>query len=258
MLQTIQKLGPLLDLFTVERPEWGASEVGVALGVPRSSAHSMLSSLTEIGLLQCHGRGRYRIGWRVVELGETLRAATDVRAHAAPVLRALHERYGETTHLAVLSNGKALYIDKIVGTHMLNVVGARVGSRLDLHCTGVGKVLIAHREPEEIRALLGSEPLRRYTAATITDRELLMQELRMVRAAGCGFDNGEVTPEVHCVAAPVKDDLGVVAAAVSISVPASRFLPRKAELKRAVIAAGAEITRSIREAANGRVPAAAG
>ena len=101
-LQTVQKIGPVLDLFTVERPEWGVSEVAGELGVPRSSAHALLASLVDIGLLQCRARGRYRIGWRVVELNQALQGTVDVKSCAAPILQALSEKLGETTHLAVL------------------------------------------------------------------------------------------------------------------------------------------------------------
>lgn len=90
-LQTVQKIGPVLDLFTVRRPEWGVTEVAAEIGVPRSSAHALLASLVDIGLLQCRSRGRYRIGWRVVELNQTLQGTVDVRTVAAPALAALSE-----------------------------------------------------------------------------------------------------------------------------------------------------------------------
>lgn len=253
MLLTVQKIGPVLDLFTIERPEWGVSEVAEAIGVPRSSAHALLSSLVETGLLQCRMRGRYRIGWRILELSEALRATVDVRAAAGPVLQNLVDRFGETSHLAVLDRYRARYVDKIVGNHMVNVVGVRVGAQLDAHCSAVGKVLLAHRDPEEIRRFVTSKPLRRLTAATITDPRALADELVTVRKAGCAFDQGEAAAEVHCVAAPVRDDLGTVVAAVSMTVPAGRFDPARNELRRAVIAAAAEVSERL---AAGSTPAA--
>ena len=113
-LQTVQKIGPVLDLFTVARPEWGASEVAAAIDVPRSSAHALLSSLVETGLLQLRSRGRYRIGWRVVELGQTLKGTVDVRSCASPILQDLAHKYGETTHLAVMERYRVLYVDKVL------------------------------------------------------------------------------------------------------------------------------------------------
>lgn len=243
MLQTVQKIGPVLDLFTIERPEWGVSEVAESIGVPRSSAHALLSSLVEIGLLQCRSRGRYRIGWRIVELGETLRASVDVRSAAAPVLQDLVERYGETVHLAVMERYRVLYVDKVIGTHVINVVGARVGAQLEPHCNAVGKVLLAYRDPEEVARFVTNKPLRRLTPSTITNPQALAKELEAVRKAGCAFDQAEAVAEVHCVAAPVRDDMGAVVAAVSMTVPASRFAPARNEYKRAVVTAASEISK---------------
>lgn len=245
MLQTVQKIGPLLDLFTIERPEWGVSEVAEAIGVPRSSAHALLSSLVETGLLQCRTRGRYRIGWRIVELSETLRGSVDVRSAAAPVLQDLVRTYGETSHLAVMERHKVLYVDKVLGNHVINVVGARVGAQLDPHCSAVGKVLLAHREPEELRRFVLDKPLRRLTPATITNPKALEQELAGIRTAGFAFDAGEAVSEVHCVAAPVRDEMGSVVAAISMTVPATRFAPARNEFRRAVIGAAAQVGRHL-------------
>ncbi|HEY2204729.1 MAG TPA: IclR family transcriptional regulator [Pseudonocardia sp.] len=245
MLQTIQKIGPVLDLFTTQRPDWGVTEVAEAIGVPRSSAHALLASLVETGLLQCRGRGRYRLGWRIVELNETLRGTVDVRSVAAPVLQRLVELYGETVHLAVLRHTKVLYLDKVPGNRQLTVAGARVGALLDPHCSAVGKVLLAHRSTDELRCLLAGSPLRRLTAATITGATELTDELTRVRAAGMAFDEGEAIPDVSCVAAPVRDDLGAVVASISMTVPTSRFTACRNEYRRAVKAAGQEISQQL-------------
>lgn len=244
-LQTVQKIGPVLDLFSVSRPEWGVSEVAAAIDVPRSSAHALLSSLVETGLLQCRTRGRYRIGWRIVELHQTLKGTVDVRSCAAPALQSLSEKYGETVHLAVMERYRVLYVDKVLGNHVINVAGARVGAQLEAHCSAVGKVLLAHCDPGEVERNITDKPLRRLTPSTITNPASLAQQLRTVRSSGCAFDAGEAVSEVHCVAAPVRDDMGVVVAAVSVSVPASRFVPAVSEFKRSVIATGAEISRAI-------------
>jgi DNA-binding IclR family transcriptional regulator len=247
-LQTVQRIGPVLDLFTVQQPEWGVSEVAAAIDVPRSSAHALLSSLVDTGLLQCRARGRYRLGWRVVELGETLRGTVDVRSCAAPVLERLVEKYGETTHLAVMDRWNVLYVDKILGNHNITVQGARIGTRLDAHSTAVGKVLLAQLEEIEVRRYLAMRPLRRLTPSTTTNPQALLDALAGVRSAGFAADLGETVSEVHCVAAPVRDDLGSVVAAVSVSVPATRFVQRRPQLERAVVGAAHEITRAIAEA----------
>ncbi|MFI2335380.1 IclR family transcriptional regulator [Nocardia rhamnosiphila] len=244
-LQTVQKIGPVLDLFTASRPEWRPAEIAAAIDAPRSSVHALLSALVDTGLLQCRARGRYRLGWRVVELSEALRATVDVRSCAEPTLQELAHRYGETAHLAVLERDKVLYLDKVLGNQMINVSGARVGARLEPHCSAVGKVLLAQREDKELTRRLTGRPLRRLTPSTIIDPAALTRELASVRRAGCAFDAGEAVVEVHCVAAPVRDEMGVVIAAVSITVPASRFGTARQEFTHAVIAAGNRISRAV-------------
>jgi len=251
MLQTIQKIGPVLDLFSTERPDWGVTEVAEAIGVPRSSAHALLSSLVETGLLQCRARGRYRLGWRIVELNETLCGTVDVRAVAYPVLARLAELHGETVHLAVLEHTRVLYVDKLPGNRQLTVAGVRVGAQLEPHCSAVGKVLLAHRSPDEVRRLLAGASLRRLTAATITSPAALTEELARVRAAGIAFDEGEAVAEVSCVAAPIRDELGAVIASISLTVPASRFNACRNEYRRAIKAAGLEVSQRL---AGGAVP----
>lgn len=250
MLQTVAKIGPVLDLFSVERPEWGVSEVAESIGVPRSSAHALLSSLVETGLLQCRTRGRYRLGWRIVELSETLRASVDVRTLVGPVLAGLSAKLGETVHLGVLERGQVLYLDKVVGSHQVNVTGARVGSYLDPHCSAIGKTLLAHREVAEVRQLLAARPPRRLTEHTLLDPDLLLDELRLTRAAGHAVDHGEAVNDVSCLAAPVRDDLGSVVAAISVTVPDGRFQRRRGELRDAVLAASREASSRIVGAAD--------
>lgn len=249
MLQTICKIGPVLDLFTDKCADWGVAEVASALEMPRSSAHALLSSLADTGLLRSGGRGRYRIGWRVVELGETLRGSVDVRSFARPVMQELALCLGETVNLVVWDRGRALYVEKVAGHHPVSVLGVRVGAKTAAHACAAGKVLLTHRDPAEIRRYLAHRQLRALTRNTLSDPAALNQELHKVRASGCAIDAGETVAEVHCVAAPVKDDFGSVVAALSVTASASRFLPRVAELKRAAIRAAGELSTSLAAAA---------
>ncbi|MCZ4534618.1 IclR family transcriptional regulator [Gordonia terrae] len=244
-LQTVQKIGPVLDLFTVQRPEWGVTEVAGELGLPRSSAHALLASLVDTGLLQCRARGRYRIGWRVVELNQTLRGTVDVKTCAAPILHALSEEYGETTHLAIMERYRVMYVDKVLGNRVITVNGARVGAHLDAHCSAVGKVLLAHCHTAEIERNITAKPLRRLTSSTITDPAHLRRDLQAVLRNGCAYDSGEAVAEVHCVAAPIRDEMGVVVAAISITAPETRFKGAQHEFRRAVITAAGAVSKAL-------------
>lgn len=240
-LQTIQKIGPLLDLFTSERHTWGVSEVADALAIPRSSAHALLTSMVDVGLLQTRGRGRYSIGWRVLELSEVLRTRTDIRTIAAPVIEEHVREYKETTHLAVIDRMTVLYIDKVMGTHNVVVQGARVGARLEAHCTAVGKLLLAYQDPARVEEYFHDRPLNKYTPTTITDLSVLMEVLEEIRRTGVALDLGEQVPEVRCVAVPVRDEMGVVVAALSSSLPDARFAAKQTEITAALRRSASEI-----------------
>jgi DNA-binding IclR family transcriptional regulator len=251
MLRTVTKIGPVLDLFTIERPEWGVSEAAEELASPTSTVHALLSSLADVGLLACPSHGRYRLGWRVLELAETLRATADLRAVALPVLRRLHERFHETVHMVVLDRGQALYVEKLEGTRQVRVAGVRAGTRLLAHSSGVGKVLLADRTEGEVRHILALEGVRKYTTATVTGMDEILCELAEVRRQGFAYDWEQMIPDCCCVAAPVRDANGRVAAAVSMTVPSYRFKPSADEFRAAVVEAGRDMSVQLAESQGG-------
>lgn len=224
VLNTVKKIGPVLDLFTPEAPEWRMTDIARALEMPKSSAHSLISTLAEVGLLAVTDRGRYRLGWNLLCLSERMRASLDFRRHAVPAMQDLSDVVHETVLLAALDRQKVIYVERVEGNHpMVRLAGVRVGSTVPAHCTSVGKVLLAFREPDEVRSLFADEGLKAMTRRTITAIDDLMAELTKARARGYAYDLGEVVPDVACVAAPVHDRYGTVVAGMSISMPAYRF-----------------------------------
>lgn len=248
-LNTVDKVGRVLDLFGPHAPEWGVSEVAARLAIPRSSAHALLASLADIGLLQWREGGRYRIGWRVIELAEVSRGTTDVSAAAEAVLQRLVRQYGETCHIAVRDRHAVLYLDKALGTHNITVQGARIGTRLESHCTAVGKTLMAFADDEIVDGFLASAPFRRYTPNTITDPETFRGALVEIRRSGVGLDLGEAVEDVYCAAAPIRDEFGQVVAALSMSSPISRFTKNREAYVAAVKAAAQEVSRNLVDSA---------
>ena len=180
-----------------------------------------------------------------MELAKRLSGESSGIAAAAPVLARLVRTHGETCHLAVRDRMHVLYVDKLLGNHNITVQGARVGTKLDMHCTGVGKVLLAFADPGDVDEYLASIPLPRHTPNTITDKDAFRAELARIRAQGVGFDLGEAVEDVFCVAAPVRDELGQVAAAVSLSAPVNRFTKHREEYLRSVKTAATEISRAV-------------
>ena len=238
MLQTIEKASEVLALFDREHPEWGVREVAEALSLAKSSAHDLLTSLEQVGMLGKNDEGRYRLGWRLVTLSETLLATTELRREARPIMDELADQYRETIHLAVLDDTKVVYVDKLEGKQAVRVELTALGTRLYAHCSALGKVLLAYQPEENVKRIIKAEGLPRFTANTITDANELEQTLVKVRKQGYATDQEEILPDLCCIGAPIHDHTGHVIAAISMSLPAYRFQRSQAEFRKAVMRTG--------------------
>src|ERR1700757_822665 len=181
MLLTIDCAGQVLEQFTKENPERGVTEVALALGISKSKAHALLSSLTHVGLLRRTPQGRYRMGWRVLSLNRILTETTDFHRYARPMMERLGERCGEIVHLGVLDDGQVMYVDRIKGRHAVQIDISALGNRLWAHCSGVGKMLLSHLPAAELDAVVERHGLPALTTRTITDRAALDAELAEIR-----------------------------------------------------------------------------
>jgi DNA-binding IclR family transcriptional regulator len=233
MLNTIKKVGPVLDLFTAEQPEWRMTDIARALEMPKSSAHALVITLADVGLLSLTSSGRYRLGWNLLSLAERMRASLDLKGIATPAMRALEGDVRENVLLAVLDRREVVYVDKVEGTHpMVRLAGVRVGSRAPAHCTAVGKVLLAFGATE----LASDAALEPLTSRTIVDRRRLDAELATIRSDRFATATDELESGLTAVASPVFDEDGTAVAALAVSGPTLRLSPRRiAELRPTVI-----------------------
>jgi IclR family KDG regulon transcriptional repressor len=222
-VQTITKAGQVLDLFSIEQPEWGVSDAAQALKHPKSSISALMAALAEQGLLCRTGERRYRLGWRVMVLSQILLETTEFRSEARRAMEHLVSLTGETVHLAALEANQVVYVDKLQGTRAIQVRLTRIGIRLPAHCSAVGKAILAHLPWERVLQILDKQGLPALTPNTITDPEELHRELRNVREQGYAYDFAEAELELCCVAAPIRDHSGEVVASMSLSVPSYRF-----------------------------------
>lgn len=255
MLGTVSKAGRVLELFTSEQPEWGVSELARALEMPKSSAHSLLTTLAETGLLQRTDENRYKLGWRVLALSRTLLDSSDVRIHAQPAIRTLAERFGTTVHLATLDEGEVTYLDKVEGAHVGPIPVSGVGRRLYPHCSAVGKVLLAYQPWVEAERILRRTGMPRYTPHTICSIDKLRVELSVVRHQGYACDHEEILDGLICYAAPIYDANSRVEAAISVSISAEKARMHPDRYRRLAMAAGTQVTRNLRSAGAGWLPA---
>ena len=214
-------LGRGVQVLQAFRPHGGVltlSRLVERTGLPKATVHRLAEELVELGLLERERVG-YRPGLGLFELGELTTTKVDLREAALPFLEDLYEATHETVHLGIRDGLDVVYAEKIRGHGGVDVP-SRVGGRLPLSSTGVGKALLAFGPPEVIDAVLG-RPLRRLTAHSVADPVVLVRELEEIRCTGLAREKGEAALGVACVAAPVVV-ADVAVAAISIALPIDR------------------------------------
>jgi DNA-binding IclR family transcriptional regulator len=235
VLGTVGKASRVLDLFTRETPEWGVTEAALALQVPRSSAHDLLDTLAQTGLLRRVEGNRYRLGLKLLTLSNAALDSLAVRVQARGVMECLARKLGATVHLATLDGTDVVYLDKVTADGGPRIALSGVGRRLPLHCTAVGKALLAHQSAGTIGQVLDRLPLEPVTERTISSADALRFELAGARRDGVARDREGSVLGVCCHAAPITE-AGRVTAAISLSVPValeSRLAERYDEIVRA-------------------------
>jgi IclR family KDG regulon transcriptional repressor len=214
ILRLIQHRGPLT-----------ARQVGAELRLPRSSVHELVQTLVALDALAptADGSGRFALHVLLHELGSAYVDQVDAAREGQRVAASVAGSCGETVHVATLDGVDVVYLAKVDSIHAVRMVSA-VGRRLPAHCTAVGKALLSELSDDEVARRFGG-PAARLPAMTpnsITSLALLRETLATVRALGYALDDCESNRDVRCVAAPVFEHGGGVAAAMSISVPTTR------------------------------------
>lgn len=193
------------------------------LGLPNSSCHQLLQTVTARGFIEFDEATRtFRLGSRLWEVAQSYTMAEDLAAIAQPLMDDLRDHTTETVQLARLDGLENVYLAISESPHPMKLVSA-VGSRLSAHATGLGKVLLASLEPAELERRLDTAELTRYTERTITTRKALRTALAEIQERGFGEDNEEYVIGCRCIAMPVHDADHNTVAAMSVSVPTPRF-----------------------------------
>jgi IclR family transcriptional regulator, KDG regulon repressor len=229
----------LLELFAAHRDGLTLGEVCVLTGWPKSSTLALLRTLRAHDYLSDGNRDHaYRLGHRVAWLGASYLSGINLVQEGMEIVRQVSRQCDETVHLATLRGRDVHYLVKEEGSSHMRMVSA-VGTTFPAHGTGVGKTLLSGLSPYEFDALYPpGTPLQKLTPNTITDRTALLAELADIRARGYAYDSGESTVGLQCIAAPVRDATGHIAAAMSVSVPAPRFTDDRIPYLRASILDG--------------------
>jgi IclR family transcriptional regulator, KDG regulon repressor len=241
-VRSIERALQILSAFDDEHPERGVSDIAELMGLHRATTHRIMITLLNCGYLERAPDGdKYRLGLKLASTGLCVVNRLDFRREALPYMRQLVQEFKENCDLGVFEQGEVFGVEVVPGNHAL-MIAARPGFRLPLHCTASGRVFLAFLPDSERDSLL-SQPLKAYTAKTITSTSELRRQLAEVQKKGYGLDDEELEVGVRAIAVPIRNRDGAVVAAMSIPGPASRMTKeRVSEIAAALLEASAAIS----------------
>ena len=238
-LSSVANAARLTKAFSENEYEMGISALAMRLGLAKSTVHRLATTLVEYDILeQNRETGKYRLGLALFELGTLVRRKMDAASEAQGQIHALADLTGETVQLAILDHLSVLYI-RIRESRQAVRMSSSLGSRAPAHCTSVGKALLAYQPPEVVKQVIDAG-LKRYTANTITDPDLLMEELAAIRQRGYAIDDEEIEVGLRCIAAPIRDHSGHVTTAISVAAPVQRMSKKNVQTTVPAVVASAE------------------
>jgi IclR family pca regulon transcriptional regulator len=220
--QSLERGLSILGAFTELTPVLGIADLARAVDLNKSTTFRYVATLARLGYLQQDPETKkYALGPKVVDLGFAAINSMEITRVAARYLQALSDETGHTVSMAVLDGTDIVYVDRRRSGrngHLAMDLNLHVGSRLPAYCTAMGKVLLAHRDPATLRALLERTDLARRAPKTITAREQLTFALTRIRETGIALNDEELAPGLRALAVPVRARAGEVVAAINVAV----------------------------------------
>lgn len=232
-------------MFNNQTQELGITEMSQYMKLPKSTVHGLVKTLEAREFLEQNPENeKYRLGFKVYELGLAYSAAVELESAARAAAYDLSARFEESVHLAVYAGGMAVFVLR-KDPKMSIIAFPRVGASIPAHATAVGKVLLAYLPEAEVVKFLAAD-LYSITQNTINDPGILRAELKLIRNRGYGIDNEEAVGGLACVAAPIRDRSSLVIAAISLSGPAAKILgDGHEEIIKEVVQSSAKISRAL-------------
>jgi len=224
-LSSVASAVALLKAFSEDDVELGITALAKRLGVAKSTAHRLATTLVSEGLLeQDRDSGRYRLGIALFRLGALVRQRMDVSSEAKQFLYELRETTQESVHLAILDGIEIMYVYNLESTQAIRM-RSDIGVRKPAYCTAEGQAILAFQPPDAIEAAIAAGLAPR-TPQTITEPARLRAALAEIRKRGCAVEDEESEIGMRAIAAPIRDDGGAVIAAVGVAGPAARLSKR--------------------------------
>ena len=222
-IQVIERQMRLLEVLAQHPEPLGLKQIAQYTGLHPSTAHRILAAMSADRMVDRVEPGSYRLGMRLLELGNLVKSRISVRELALPLMRELHSQTGETANLSVRHDDEIVYVERTSsGRSAMRVVHV-IGARAPLHVTAAGKLFLLEEGFARLRDYAKRTGLAPQTANTLTSAPALERELERIQRQGWATDNEEAEMGVRCVAAGIRDDGGVLVAALSLSTPADRM-----------------------------------
>lgn len=222
-IQVLERAFALLDVLAGHTDPVPLKDLAQATGLHPSTTHRILNDLTIGRYVDRPEPGSYRLGMRLLELGNLVKARLDVRDAALPLMRDLHKITHQPVNLSVRQGDEIVYIERTYSERSGMQVVRAVGGRAPLHLTSVGKLFLAADDPTRVRAYATRTGLAGHTKSSITELPRLERELANIRLRGVSRDEEELEIGVRCMAVGIHDDQGKLVAGLSISAPADRL-----------------------------------
>jgi len=222
-IKVLNKTFSILEILLKHDSAMNMTEISEKLGLYPSTIHRILDTLKYWGYVEQNtNTQKYQLGLKLLELGMAKLHQIDLVREVTPYLKELVKQCNETVHLGVLEEGEVLYLAKEESSQTIRMI-SYIGKRAPLHCTALGKVLLAYMSEEERKKILEEKELPRLTKNTITDKRELEKELDKIREQDFALDREENEKDVRCIGAPIRNYKGKVIAAISISSPIFRI-----------------------------------
>lgn len=251
MLKSVARGARVLQCFTPDAPNLPLTVIADKLEIPKGSAFRLVSTLEQLGFIEQDPATRqYRLGVKVLALGQAYLSGLEYPDVALPHLEELAIDTRESASMAILDGVEIVYVARASIRRVMSS-NLFVGSRLPSYCTSMGKLLLAHLEPDELDELLGEIDFVQRTHKTVTDAEALKKDLPLIRQRGYAVSDRELDLTLRSIAAPVFDASGRVVAAINVSTFASRV--PDSELEESIIPRLTETASTISNALGFRV-----
>lgn len=243
MVKSVSRALDIFTLLSLKKGGLGVTEIANQIDINKSSVYRILSTLVKYNYVEQDAEtGKYKLGYKFLEISSKLLDSIDIRTEAQPFLKELESETNEVIHLVVHDQGEVVYIEKLEGNELLRM-HSRVGKRAPMHCTSVGKTILANLQQNVVSKILQEKGMPAHTKHTITEQDELLAELVRIREQGYAYDLEENQYGITCIAAPIFDHLGQVVAAVSISGSTIRMTEtRLNQLQKRIILAGNQIS----------------